>query len=271
MKSNLSPVMSIVWTELRRRRMYLLWWSIGIILLVGITVLAYGSVRDQAAELNKAFGNLSSSIGSFVGSSDMFSPVGYMNSQLYYITLPILFILLSVTLASSLLNKEEGHHTLELLLSRPISRTQVLVAKALTAGAVLAILSAVTALTIIACSQAVHIDIPVGNLLLATVGMALFSGAFGAIAFMLFAASTITRRVALPVAILVSFGGYILSSLGGMVDSLAWAAKLFPYHYYDSSAMLGGHIPRGLVTYLGIIYIVALVIAIAGFRRRDIE
>lgn len=269
--TNTHALRAIVRTELYRRRMYVIWWSIGIIALVALTILAYGSVRDQAAELNKAFGSLSSSISSFVGTENMFSPVGYLNSQLYYITLPILFILLSVTLASSLLNKEESNRTLELLLARPISRTHVLAAKAISGSAIMVILGLVTAVTVIICGELVHLTIPAGDLLLTTAVMVVFSGAFGAITFMLYAATTATRRIAVVGAILVSFGGYIVSSVAGLVSSLIWVAKIFPYHYYDPGAMLTGKFSAPLVVYIVGIYTVTLLVAVYGFRRRDIE
>jgi len=266
-----NPLIAIVKKELNQRRLYMLWWSLGILALVALTVLAYGSVKDQADQLNKAFGSLSSSISSFVGTSDMFTPVGYLNSQLFYITLPILFIILSVTLTGGLVSKEESHHTLELLLARPVGRSRLLLAKALAAISVMAVLGAVTAAVTIICSEAIHIGVSNGYLLVTTFWMILFAGAFGAIAFMLYAASLTTRRIAAVVAILLSFGGYILTSIAGLVHGLSWAAKLFPYHYYDPGSMLRGKFPAGLAIYLAVIYTVSLVVALLGFRRRDIN
>jgi ABC-2 type transport system permease protein len=266
-----NSLFAIVKQELAKRRFYLLWWSLGIIVLVALTVLAYGTIKNEAGQLNQAFGHLSSNISGFVGTSDMFSPVGYLNSQLFFITLPILFIILSVTLASSLVNKEEQRHTLELLLSRPVGRSRLLWAKGLAGVTVVGLLGIVTAVVTILCGLAVHIGVSAGYITLATLMMVLFSGAFGAIAFMLYAASLLTRRVAATIAIVLSFGGYILSSLGGMVHGLAWSAKLFPYHYYDPGAMLqSGKVSHGLLIYLGGLYILSIIIAIIGFRRRDI-
>jgi ABC-2 type transport system permease protein len=266
-----NPLLVIVKNELRRRKLYIVWWSLGIIALIALTVLAYGSIKDQAEQLNKAFGSLSSSIGGFVGTNDMFSPVGYLNSQLYYITLPILFIILTVTLAGSLLHKEERSGTLELLLARPIGRSRLLLAKALAGAAVVATIATVTTVATLLCCLAVHIDVPAGHIVLASIWMALFSGAFGAIAFMLYAASVLTQRLAAVVAITLSLGGYILASLGGMVHGLAGIAKLLPYHYYDPGAILNGKVSGGLVIYIAAIYAISLAIALAGFRRRDTE
>jgi ABC-2 type transport system permease protein len=265
-----SPLLAITRTELKRRKMYMVWWSVGIIALTAFTVLAYGSIKNQADQLNQAFAGLTANAGSFFGTSDMFSPNGYLNSQLFYITLPILFIILCVTLSSSLTSKEERHHTMELLLSRPVSRSQLLLGKILAADLVVVILGLVTALCTIVCSLAVKLDVSAGYILLATLFMTLFAGAFGAIAFMLYAASQLTQRAAAAVAILLSLGGYIITSIGSMVHGLAWLAKLFPYHYYNPGEILNGHVSSGLIIYIVTLYAGALIIALLGFRRRDI-
>jgi ABC-2 type transport system permease protein len=255
----MNKMLAIVKKELRERRLYLVWWSLGIGLLTGLTVLTYGSVQDKADQLNKAFGDLSSSISGFVGTSDMFSPTGYLNSQLYFITLPILFIILSVTLSGALISKEENRRTLELLLARPIGRERLLIAKAIAGALIVGVLGAVTAVAVILCSLIVHIDIATKNLAITTLWMTLFAGAFGSVAFMLYAASLATRKTAAVVAILLSFGGYILSSLGNMVHGLSGIAKLLPYHY------------SSFIIYVAAMYVVSIVIALAGFRRRDVN
>lgn len=260
----------ITW-ELRRHRMATIWWGIGVAALIGLTVLSYGSVRDQADTLNKAFGSLSGSIGSFVGSSDMFSPVGYLNSQLFFITLPILFIILSVTMASGFLGKEETSHTLELLLARPISRTKLLVSKLIARSLIVLLVGTAAAIVTIICSGAAGIGISVHNLLLATYGCIFFAGGFGMIAFMMLAASIHSRHVALAAAVTFALGSYLLSSLAGLVDWLKVPAKLLPYHYYTPDQLLAGHVSTGFGLYTLGIYVVAITVSIVGFRRRDIE
>jgi ABC-2 type transport system permease protein len=267
----MSYVPTIVRAELKRRKMYMFWWGLGVTVLCAFTVLAYGSIKSQADELNTAFADLSNSAGSFFGTSDMFSPNGYLNSQLFYITLPILFIILGVTLSSSLTYKEERSRTLELLLARPISRSNLLIGKMLSACVVVAILTVITAVSIVICSVIVGLDVSIFHIVLATIIMSLFAGAFGAVAFMLYTASTMTQRMAAAVAILLSLGGYIITSVGGIVSSLSWLTKVFPYHYYNPGDILNGQVSIGLFLYIIILYLIAVIVSLIGFRRRDIE
>lgn len=264
-------MITVIRWELWRRRWLMLWWNVGVSAMVALTVLSYGAVRDQADELNKAFGDLSSGAGSFFGSADMFTPVGFMNSQLYYVTLPVLFIILAVTLSRSLLSKEETSHTLELLLARPISRTRLLTAKALSGLLVMFCIGLVSTVVTIVCAKLVSLEIGTSNLLAASLATILFSAAFGAVTLALSAFSAASQRLAAVGAVLLSIGSYIITSLGGLVDWLEPISKALPYYYYDSESILRGTIPVGFVTYIGALYIICIVLGIYGFRRRDIR
>lgn len=259
----------IAW-ELKRRRWFILWWIIGIASLIAVTVLAYKAIGHDASQLNSAFDSISSSAGGFFGGSDFFSPIGYMSSQIYYILLPILVIIMATTLAASLMNRDENDGTVEYTLARAVSRRQLLCAKAIVwfivIAAVCVLTYAVTAATVgIADIKIDHIDLLVTHLLAFA-----FSATFGMIAFALMAASQLTRKAATSVAIVLAFGGYVVSSLAGLVHWLETPAKFLPYHYYDTVDLLGGHIESGLVVYLVGVTVVAAIIAAAGYTRRDI-
>lgn len=262
---------TIVGWELIRRRISLFWWVFGVVVLVAITVLSYVAVKDQAAELEKAFGDLSSSTSSFVGTADLFSPEGYLNSNLFYITLPILYIILALSLANTLLGKEESDTTLELLLSRPVSRSKILAGKAAAGLLALTVVGGAATITTVVCAKIIDMDIGMGGLLLTSVVTVLFAGTFGAISFTLFAASKATRRFAMLAGILLSFGSYIITSLAGMVSWLETPSKFLPYYYFDTEKLMQGTLPVGLTIYIVGIFIAGAVISRAGFRRRDIE
>src|SRR5689334_10088003 len=115
------------------RRAGIFGWSLGISAFIALNVLVYSSIQDQAQTLNKALDNLPAGAKAlFGGSSDFLSPIGYLNSKLYYLFLPLMFTMLAISLVRHLLSNEEENGTLELLLARPISRGKLLTAKLVT-------------------------------------------------------------------------------------------------------------------------------------------
>lgn len=263
----MTPV--IVW-ELKRRRLFIVWWTLGIAALIAMTVLAYKAIGHDARQLNATFDSISSSAGGFFGGSDFFSPIGYMSSQIYYILLPILVIIMATTLASGLMNHDENDGTVEYTLARAISRRQLLLAKAIVGLIVVVAVGILTyAVTVVTVRIA---GIHIGQAALAVTHLLsfAFSASFGVIAFALMAAGQLTRKVAASAATALAFGGYVVSSLAGLVHWLAAPAKIMPYHYYDTVGLLGGHIDRGLVVYLVGTVVAAAVIAAVGYARRDI-
>jgi ABC-2 type transport system permease protein len=256
--------------ELMRRKMFTLWWTIGVSGLIGLTVLSYIAVKEDAQEFNQAFEGLTDSAGAFFGGTDFFSPVGYLSSQIYYIMLPLLLIIMVMTLVSSLMAKDENDTTVELTLARPVSRRKLLLAKGLAGLIIVAIVGVLSYLVTYISAQIADIDINQTDLLITHALAFAFSVSFGMIAFTLTAASKVTRKVAGVVAILLSFGGYILSSLAGFVDPLKDLVKAMPYYYYDTAEILSGTVDKGLLIYLAGVLVVTVVVSAIGYSRRDI-
>lgn len=256
--------------ELTRRKLFTLWWTLGISALITITVLAYRALGSQTKQLDKAFSTLTSSAGSFFGGSDFFSPIGYLSSQVYFILLPILIIIMVTVLASSLMNRDENDTTVELTLSHAVSRRQLLAAKAMAGILIVAIVCILSYLITLAAVKIAGLPINDTHLLVTHVLSFGFSLSFGIISFALMAASQLTRKIANSVAIVIAFGGYIVSSLAGFVHSLEVPAKFMPYHYYDTVGLLGGHVRVELLVYIVGVSIISACIAIIGYSHRDI-
>jgi ABC-2 type transport system permease protein len=264
----------VVW-ELRRRRIAIIWWSIGSIIMAVVILLLYPSIRDQAEQLNKVINQLPPGLRDLKtggqSSVNVADPVAFLNSQLYYATLPILWIILAITRGSGALGKEEQSHTLELLLARPINRSKLLAAKALSVSLEVMIVATATLVATFVAVRVVDMNISIERLAVMTLFTALFSLSFGAIAFALQATTSLTRRTATAVAVALAFGGYLLASLSSLTDWLKGPAKLAPYHYFTPETILSGHAPRGLLVYLVGVAIVCTLAAWLGFRHRDIE
>ncbi len=259
----------ILW-ELARRQLFTWWWAVGISILIGVTVLSYLAIDHDINELSQALQGLTDSAGTFFGGTDFFSPVGFLSSQIYYMLLPILLIIMVATLVSGLVGRDENDTTVELTLARPMSRLQLLLAKAFTATMIIMGVCVVTFVVAVVAVAIADLSIDYNHLLLAHVFAFLFSMSFGVISFALMAFSQTTRKFATIIAMAIGFGSYIINSLAGFVDWLEIPAKLMPYHYYDTEALLTGDLDKGLVIYLLIVFVLGAILAALGYTRRDI-
>jgi len=266
-------ITAIIRTELWQRRRALLFWSLGVAALVGIDMLLYTTVKGQAQDLNRALSHLPLTFKSlFADNADFLSPAGFLSARVYYLLLPLVLTIFTIGLGSSLIGKEEQQGTLELLLSRPVSRLKLLLSK-ITAGTLATALLALVALVVgLICLKIVGFDgVSARAVAFVTLEAVILSSLFGAIALCLSSIGGPFRNMSTGVAALIAFSAYLLASLENVASWIAWPARLLPYHYYHPSAVLEGS-SYGLKPMLGyfIIAVGLLVCAWAGFRRRDI-
>ena len=227
-------------------------------------------MRDQAAQLNKSFGGLSGNTIALFGGTDFFSPVGYLNSQLIYFTLPLILAILAIGLGTSLIGREESSGALEVLLARPISRGRLLCAKAIAGMLVILAVTLVGSAVIVLLSKAVHIDVPLGNIAAACFACYMLVLTFGATAFLLSATGR-GRAAALGVAVVYAIGGYLIGSLADSVHWLQHVSLLFPYHYYRTADILRGTFDWSSIVFFALFTVACGLLAWLSFRHRDLQ
>lgn len=259
----------IKWT-LWQRRWSTLWWSVGLLAFILLTLVFYPSFKNSANTFAHTFDNLpKAAVGLFGGSTDFFSPVGYLNSQIFFLMLPLLLTMLAVSLGASLIAREEQDLTIELLLARPVSRSKLLAAKICGGSIELVVVAAAATTAVVLSSKLFGITVPSPAIALTGLNSLLLAYCTGAIAFLL-AATGRARGAAIGIAALVGFGGYLVSSLAGTIDWLKGPAKIFPFNYFQSEAVL-----RQTYHWTSALYFVAIIIgcgilSFIAFRRRDI-
>ena len=251
--------------------MFIFWWSLAIIGFIGLNLAFYPSFKDQADQLEKAFSQLSdTAIAFFSDTGEFFSPEGYLSSQVFYLVLPMLLSILSITLSNSQFAKEERDGTLELLLSKPISRIKLLNVKIASSLSILIGIGSIATLSIIVICKIVKIDVPLLNIALASLMSTIFAITIASITYMLNALGSFGRAASIGIASAVALVGYILSSLLTVVSWLEWPAKALPFYYYRPAEILtSSYNWRNLAYYLMVIFS-CYIISIFAFRKRDI-
>lgn len=257
------------WT-LWQRRWNSLWWIVGIIGFAVLTLSFYPTIHNQAAQLNKSFSGLNSSTLSLFGGTDFFSPVGYLNSELIYLMLPLLLIILGVGLGSNLIGREETDGTIEALLARPISRSRLLLSKALSGIFIIFIVTLIGSIVIVILAKAVNIGIPLTNILAACFACFMLVTTFSAIAFLLSSTGR-GRTPALGFTMAFAIGGYVISSLATTVRWLHYPSLIFPYHYYQSANILRGTFDWTSIEFFVVFILACMLLALLSFRRRDLR
>jgi len=177
---------SIVKWTCKQRKTSTIWWSVAVAGFIFINMIFYPTFKNDAEELQKSFENLSESALQFLGgSSDFFSPIGFINSQVFFIMLPMILGILAISLGAGLLAREEQDKTIEGLLARPVSRTGLLASKALGGTVILGAVSLVALLVIVVTAQAVDLGVPVSALAQTSFVCFLLTLTFGAVAYLL--------------------------------------------------------------------------------------
>lgn len=257
-----------------RRRVAIAWWCAGLVGIAALLAVAYPTVRDNVS-LDRTFENLPPSVLAALGldsGNTLTSPIGYLNSQFFANILPVMFLVFALGFAAWAVSGDEAAGTLELLLSNPVSRARVALERVGALVLLLALLTAVTAATLVVLAPATGLTAgaDAAHLTEATLASALLALTYAAVAFGLGAAG-FSRGTALAVASAAAVAGYVVQGLAEQVPLLRPLRAAMPWHWLiDGNPLRDGLIWQTWVLPLA----VSAVLITTGtllFARRDLR
>lgn len=256
---------------IRERRRSLLWWMLGIVALVALTVAFYPSIRDDAS-LSEYAEDLPESLRALFagGEVDIASPAGYLNSQVYALMAPLILLIFTIGAGAGAVAGEEERGTLDLLLAHPVRRRNYVIQRALALAVLVALLSAALLAAVALGSLAVDLEIGFDKLFAASVSVGLLALLFGAAAL---AAGAIRpgRSRAIAVAAGLAVAAWIFDGLAQTVDALDPWRPLSPYYQALGENPLREGIPWDGWAILAAGTALLVVVAAAGLERRDVR
>ena len=234
------------------------------------TMLFYPSVAD-IPELNEFFDNMPEALSrSFMGDvADYTSPEGYLNTEMFGFTIPMLFIFFTVARGSGAVAGEEEKGTLELLLSYPLLRRRLVIDKFLAMVVVTILITITTWLAAVSGATIVDMEIGAWNLAQIIISTALLGLVFGSLSLAL-GSATGKRGMTIGITSGFAVAAYLLNALAPLLDWLEPIRRLSPFYYYNSSDPLSNGLD---LLHVGImIGLVAVLVAVAifAFGQRDI-
>ena len=261
---------SVFLKTLRDQRRSLLWWSIGLVILAASIMAFYPSFAD-APEFDTLLEEMPEWLAkSFAGDvSDFTSPEGYLNSQMFVLSLPLMFMIFAIAQGSGTIAGEEDRGTLDLLLSNPLARWRVVAEKFGAMSIATLILAFACWLALAIGAAAVGMEISIWLMAQVTLSGALLGLTFGALALAL-GCLTGKRGVCIGVASTLGVVAYFLNALAPLVEVLEPSRKLSPFYYYIGADPLTNGLNLGHVSVLIVLPVVLLGMAIITFNRRDL-
>lgn len=262
-------MLSFLIYELRSRRGGIIGWGLGVSFFIVMYSAFYPSLPTEFIEVDLMESEMYRALGQF----DMRSFEAYFSSTILNFMI-LLVAIYAVTNGTGTLAGEEENGTLELLVTLPLKRWQIVISKAVAMmiAAVLILLmmlvASVVALFIV--NSQIETSLTAGDMVLpvlngwpiifALMMINLFLGAFMP-----------QRRYALAVGAVVVVAGYLGNNLLPMIEGMDAVTALLPFHYYQigpDTFTEGINIGDALV--LVAAGIVFLGLAVVSFSQRDL-
>jgi ABC-2 type transport system permease protein len=261
----------VVAETLRERRRSLLWWTLGVVSLIALTVAFYPSVEESSGLSDYAKDLPKGLRGLFVGGeTDLTSGPGYLNSQVFAQTAPLLLLIFAIGAGAAAVAGEEERGTLDLLLAQPLRRSDFVLQRVVAILILVSVLSAVLLLSVAVTSALVDLEIGFGDLIAACGSAALLALLFGAIAV---AAGAVWqgRSRAIAVAAGLAVAAWMLEGLGQAVTWLDPFRPLSPFYHVIGTDPLREGVPWGSWALLAGLTAVLAFAAVLGLNRRDVR
>lgn len=252
------------------RRQSLVWWVLGIVALVGLTVAVYPSVADQ--QFDELFQGMPEELASLFGVdqlADLNTPEGYVNSQIYANMGPILLLIFSIGFGAAAVAGEEDKNTMDLLLAQPITRTRIVIEKFASMAVLTFGLAGVIYLLLLITNGPTGLDLAMDGLVAANVGVALLAIFFGTLTLMI-GALTGKRALSLGVGAGVAVASFFIYGLAPLVDALTWTQNLSPFGWFLDPKPLNNGFAVAETGLLLAGIAIFLLVAVWAFERRDV-
>lgn len=262
----LTPLFRKAWRDHRRG---FLGWLTGVIGITVIQLAVYPSIRDSRADWSEAIDQFPEAFQKIFRMTDYTSEIGYLSTELFALTIPLLFIGMGASWGSRATAEDEEAGTADILLSLPVSRSSVIITRLFTMITAQLALAGVLFATLAVGTRVLNLGIPLHRYMEASIVMTLIGTIFGVFA-LVFGALTGHKGAALGYSIGFAIALFVLYSLAPLVEAFDSVLRFNPLQWTIGSQSLaeGIDVPYTLLAFalIGIASAIATVL----FERRDI-
>lgn len=250
-------------------------YSVSTIALMEMYVALFPSIKQQSAQIDQMMRSFPPELFSAINmdaSSLSFSTLeSYMSTEYMSFLWPILAIIFAISIAHYIAVNEIDRGTIETLASLPTSRIRIFVERYFAGLLLLAAFTAISLLGIIPLANMHGINYVLANYLTAAGGSFLFVWAIYSLAILISVLFSEKGKASMVTGGIVTLM-YVLSIIAGLKDSLKNLQYFSFFHYFSGTELLAKNaIPNYMLLALGGFAIIASLVALMIFRKRDLS
>jgi ABC-2 type transport system permease protein len=258
--------------ELRSRIRSVAVWSLGVTALLLVFFSFFTVFADQAALMNQTMAKFPPELRAAfsMDNHDLSTVLGFYSFIFLFVQLCL--AIQAANYGVGLVSIEETELTADFLLSKPVSRTQVLTSKLLAAFTSLGSTALVVAITSVAAINWVRGErsYDVGTLALLLISVVIFQLFFLSVGLVI---SLLVKRVrsVTPYGLGLGFGAYVLSAFSGVIGDVK-LELITPFKHLDAAYIVqhGAYDTPLLLLNVGVT-VLSLAASYWLYRRRDIQ
>lgn len=245
-------------------------WALGVIAIIVVQLSVYPSIRDSGTEIGNIADAFPEAFQKMFRMQDYTSEIGYLSTELFTATLPLIFIAIAVTWGARLTTEEEDDRTADVFFALPITRAAYTATRFVAVGAVLLIVTLSLLLSLLIGTEILDFSVPLGRFLAGAWVLFILGSVFASLAAAI-GAWTGRRGVALGFSVTLAIGFFVLYSLAPLVNSIDATMPINPLQWTIGTQPLlsGFDIGYSLVSLVTCAAFIAL--TFVGFARRDIK
>lgn len=261
----------LVGKTLRDFRRPLIGWTVGIGVFAGLYLSFYPQMAanpdfySQAA-INKYPDGVRRLLG---GLENITSGTGFLQSIIYQLFVPLLFIMCAVIIGNKAIAAPEEAGTLELTMTLPVDRKRLVLERFAALALGLLGIALVSLVVVAGMGTVVGIGVPFDRILAAHTGLYLLVLFYGTLSLTV-GAATGRKGLAMAAAGAYAVAGYVVNALAADVEVMSWLSRLSPFRYYSEGNPLLNGIPVGDYLVLIAGSVILVLTAVLSFDRRDV-
>lgn len=260
--------MTILKHELRQNRAALLIWTVVISFMIGVCVFIYPEMKGEMESISDVFADMGSFSAAFGMDQINFGTLlGYYAIECGNV-LGLGGAFFAAICGSGILAKEEKEHTVEFLMTHPVSRRKVITQKLISVMLQIVILNVIVFAVVVAGMAVIGENVPWEEMFLLHGAYLLLQIELAGICF---GVSAFLRRGSVGIGLGVAVTMYFLNLISNITESAEFLKYITPFGYANGTEIVTEVTLDGTLIALGMVYaIVGIVAAYWKYTKKDL-